>query len=151
MKKNSYIGWLWVGVQFLIFYLLLFAPLYHSLPLSRGMIIVGQVFIFTGIIIGIKAIMDLGSSLTATPIPKRKSILRTKGIYAYIRHPIYTSGLITFLGVVFNRPAISSILLYAILIVFFYLKSIFEEKLLSEQFKQYIAYQKITGRFLPKL
>jgi protein-S-isoprenylcysteine O-methyltransferase Ste14 len=76
------------------------------------------------------------------------SVLRVDGPYKYSRHPIY---LYTILFLLF-RPQMQIGYLYMtiLIIAYFYIGSIFEEKKLVEQFgEEYIKYQKSTGRIFP--
>ena len=43
--------------------------------------------------------LGLGRGLTATPVPNRSAQLRTGGLYAWVRHPLYTALLVFAVGV----------------------------------------------------
>ncbi|MHA2296387.1 MAG: methyltransferase family protein [Candidatus Hodarchaeales archaeon] len=77
--------------------------------------------------------------------------LITSGIYRYIRHPIYSGGLIWILG--FMLSLRSLIFLFVVLIFnFLILKARFlqEERLLTERFgDEYLSYMKRTKRLIP--
>lgn len=76
----------------------------------------------------------------------------TTGAYKYIRHPFYTSFILTVSAVAIHIPHISTILLlvYTILILNFTASR--EERNLSQsEFgKEYLEYLKHSGRFFPK-
>lgn len=73
----------------------------------------------------------------------------SKGIYAYVRHPIYLGIIVSMTS--FSIYAVSPIkfMITGIMIVLLYFKSNFEEKQLVAQFSDYAEYKKSTGRFFP--
>jgi protein-S-isoprenylcysteine O-methyltransferase Ste14 len=75
----------------------------------------------------------------------------TYGAYRYIRHPFYTSFLITLTGAFLSAPHMTTLftMVYGFLILNFTARR--EEKLLGESAfgEQYRQYIKRTGRFLP--
>ncbi len=81
--------------------------------------------------------------------PERGRLV-TSGIYGFVRHPMYTFIML----VMICSPVMTANLLYAILLfaLYFWIGTIFEEKNLVKRFgEDYKAYQKQTGRFLPKI
>jgi len=86
-----------------------------------------------------------------TPTPNSRAALVSSGIYAYIRHPIYTSVLLGSVGVALAHGNIAVMVIAAIMIVFFTFKAIYEESLLRVAYPEYGAYMTHTGRFLPFL
>lgn len=85
-----------------------------------------------------------------TPTPQSQSGLITTGIYARIRHPIYTAVFAAFLGAALQHGHPLLFLFVGVLIVFFTFKSRYEEALLVDQFPtEYPAYRARTWRFLP--
>jgi len=145
------VGIILVLIQVILIVSLVFIPSYRPL-LKENLLLnsIGLILIIVGLIIATISSHQLGSSLTATPVPKNLSTLNTQGIYRYIRHPIYSSIILAALGVVLIRPYLSSLFIYILLIVFFNFKSRFEEKLLSQKFKSYAPYKMHSGRFLPR-
>jgi len=79
--------------------------------------------------------------------------LITEGTFKYIRHPFYTSYILTWVGAfVYNYNLYQ--LIFIIPIIIFYIKSaLYEEKLLlngkiSDKYKKYMTF---TGRFFPRV
>ncbi len=91
------------------------------------------------------------SNLTITPTLKNNHQLRTHGIYQFIRHPMYTSVLLSCLAFTLSNPHWMAQLMMLILLINLILKSNFEEKLLLKHFKEYSEYRQKTGLFLPFL
>ncbi len=144
------IGFLLVIIQIVLIVSLVFMPSYYPLLKSSTLLnSFGLLLIIVGVISASLSSHQLGPSLTATPVPKYHSTLKTQGLYKYIRHPIYSSIILAGLGVVLIRPTVSSLIIYILLIVFFNFKSRFEEKLLSQKFNNYSNYKLHSGRFLP--
>ena len=51
-----------------------------------------------GLAVFLIALLGLGTALTPTPVPQEGAALRTSGIYAVVRHPIYVGILVAALG-----------------------------------------------------
>ena len=81
-----------------------------------------------GILLMVVAAASLGRGLTAVPLPNARAVLRTGGLYRFVRHPIYT-GLL--------------------LVVLINAKARWEERHLAERFPGYRAYCARTLRFVP--
>lgn len=107
-------------------------------------------FGFIGLVIIFFGIVNLSHNLTPFPAPRKGGSLISKGIYAYIRHPIYTGIIIIMFSLAIFTGSGFRILVTAILMVVFYYKSELEERLLIERFPEYDEYRTSTGRFLPK-
>ncbi|MFN4144872.1 MAG: methyltransferase family protein [Runella sp.] len=97
------------------------------------------------------ALIQLNQNLTPFPTPKQKGYLVNTGLYKYIRHPVYTGILIFVWAWAIYRGSYWKLLISFILTIFFYLKSIYEEALLSKKYSDYSQYRHKSGRFLPKL
>jgi protein-S-isoprenylcysteine O-methyltransferase Ste14 len=95
-----------------------------------------------GAILWTTARYQLGEAFSV--FPKAKKIVQT-GIYKKIRHPIYTSGIITIFGLclVYQKLWINLVLLALIIMQVIRAKA--EEKILTNKFRQeYISYKKST-------
>lgn len=108
-------------------------------------------YIFEGlaVIVGIVAIYNLRHSLSIAPQPVEKGQLEAEGIYRHIRHPMYLSVFLVSIGVAINSGSYYKFLLAALIIVFFRVKTGYEEALLIKQYPNYKKYMKNTGRYLP--
>lgn len=93
--------------------------------------------------------LNLGSSLTALPDPKKESKLNTEGLYKYARHPMYTSVLLICFGVAGLNGSFIKSIFCILLVILFVFKAKYEEKLLSTKFSNYASYAKKTAMFLP--
>jgi protein-S-isoprenylcysteine O-methyltransferase Ste14 len=86
-----------------------------------------------------------------TPAPNTQANLVESGIYARVRHPIYTAVLLGALGLALAHGHLVPLLLVLILAAFFTSKSRYEEQMLHAAYPSYAAYMQRTGRFLPFL
>lgn len=95
---------------------------------------------------------SLGNNRTGTVSTREEHELVTHGPYRWVRHPIYTIGMLGFVA----YSLISSswlMLLFAGLAIFFVtMRTPQEEDMLIEQFgNEYLDYMRRTGRYLPRL
>ena len=104
-----------------------------------------------GAVISASAALALGRGLTASPLPNEHSVLRDQGLFAVVRHPIY-SGLLLAVG----ARTVSSgdrrqLGVFALLAALLPYKAAFEERALTERFADYAAYAAHTPRLVPRL
>jgi protein-S-isoprenylcysteine O-methyltransferase Ste14 len=115
----------------------------------------GYLFLIFGLTLFILANMAHGSTnklkLNASPRPNSSARLVTHGVYSYIRHPIYSSFIQISFGTAFLIGTLGSIAVAAASLIFYYSKSIYEEKLLTQVYPDYNLYKVRTGRFTPKM
>jgi len=111
--------------------------------------IAGFVLEAVGVGVFIASRLALGGSFTPFPRPRDRSTLRSTGIYAHARHPVYGGLLIAGLGLSLHRSPLV-LAPTAVLAVVFWLKSIREEIWLAERYPDYPAYRQATPRrFIP--
>lgn len=110
---------------------------------------VGLFLAGTGLLTGLWAGVRLGRHLSPFPIPTPEAQLVTTGLFRYVRHPIYTALLLFFVGLAVWEGSLLKLLYIPVFVVFFYVKSVFEEKQLVKRFAEYQEYRKKTGRFFP--
>jgi len=94
-------------------------------------------------------IFNLGRSLTANPVPLQKAQLKTTGLYALVRHPIYLALIILGVAIVLGKQSWLGVFLLLGLVALLYFKSRFEEQLLRAKFPEYAEYARRVGRFIP--
>lgn len=137
----------WVFI-FLQFFGLKIFPMANNLLLQ----ILGLILLIGGISVGVSGRKILGTNWThaAEYQIKKDHELITKGIYRYIRHPIYAGLIIMITG--------TELIIQSHLFIAFFIASLFvafiqskrEEGILREYFgEKYIAYMKQTRMFFP--
>lgn len=135
---------------FLFFQVIFPAPI---LPLAKqpGLLrIVGVVIYSLGLLVAISGRIQLGknwANLEDYQIMQEQKLVE-QGIYRWIRHPIYSGDLLLVLGV---ELALNSwlVLLIIPLGAVVYRQAKEEEKILSQAFSDYPAYQERTRMFIP--
>jgi protein-S-isoprenylcysteine O-methyltransferase Ste14 len=104
-----------------------------------------------GIVLALAAARGLGSALTATPVPISGAGLRTSGAYGFVRHPIYSALLLATLGLLLAMGSIWSWIWGAVILVFFWTKSRWEDRLLHEEYgAAWATWARTTGALVPR-
>lgn len=123
------------------------------LPITDNALVprVAGVILFTlGLLIAILARLELGNNWSdiEAGLVKQDHMLVNRGVYRYIRHPIYTGDLVMLLGfeLCLNSWLVVAVLIIAVLTIY---KAIREEKVLAETVTGYEAYRSQTKRFIP--
>ena len=103
-----------------------------------------------GLVVLVAAALQLGRSLTATPVPNDRGELTTRGLYGVVRHPIYSGLLLVVVGLVVRSASWITATIGVATIAFFHVKARWEEQRLAERFAGYPAYAATTPRFVPR-
>jgi protein-S-isoprenylcysteine O-methyltransferase Ste14 len=111
--------------------------------------VAGVTLIVAGLLLAIAAQRDLGRSLTIMPRPRADGALVETGVYGRARHPIYGGLVLAAFGWGLVGASAVTLLLAAVLLGFFFLKSTREEAWLADRFPGYPAYRRRTKRFVP--
>ena len=116
---------------------------------NRLLFFVGLVLLVVAAICGWAGMAALGRNLTPFPKPSATAPFVQHGIYALIRHPLYTAVFCAAVGwsLVWQSVPASAVSLG--LGVFFAAKARHEERWLREQFPEYAAYERRVRRFIP--
>lgn len=111
----------------------------------------GAVLLTGGVCLGLWSLWHLGRNVTPTAVAREDADLVRSGPYRWVRHPLYSSSLLTIPGCG---------LLSANLLVFFGGVATFgvilwrtrreEQELIARFGDQYIEYRRRTGRILPR-
>lgn len=97
----------------------------------------------------IRAVADLGRSLTPVPRPRADGRLIESGIYARLRHPIYAGMISASVGWSALTGSLGAFVAALLLAVFLDAKARREEIWLLERYDRYAAYRRRSKRFLP--
>lgn len=99
----------------------------------------------------LSAAAALGEAFTPFPTP-RPSQLAQRGVYRYVRHPMYGGVVLLFAGVAILMGSVSTAVLAVATAVFFWFKAGFEEKRLRIVYPAYDDYRRqVRGRLIPGL
>ena len=119
-----------------------------QLPLT----IAGFGVILVSIVINLLARQELARNWSPLAGTSAEQILIKSGIYAHIRHPIYTSGILISLGLALVTSSLGGLALFILAVIAFVVRINAEEKALLAKFGvEYQEYAKKTGALLPKL
>ncbi len=120
-------------------------------PLRLAGITAGMLLIAGGVLLGGRAVADLGTDLTPLPRPRDQAELVETGAYALVRHPIYGGLILAAFGWAIVQASIIAVALAGVLAVFFRVKSAREEAWLDTRFPGYPTYRARTPRFIPRI
>jgi protein-S-isoprenylcysteine O-methyltransferase Ste14 len=101
---------------------------------------------------GIRAHQQVNANApNVVPTPKHNTELVRTGIYAHIRHPLYTGVIGGSLGLALAHGHLILFALWVLLFLVMFFKSRYEESLLRQHYAEYAQYMTETGRFFPRL
>ena len=138
-------GKILVSLQFFLIFLMILPVGVSSDTIVYGLLVSGL-----GAIVGLLALsINRLGNFNIRPDIKVNGILITTGIYAYIRHPMYTAVLLFMLGIVVIYPMPYEYLFYGLLVLTLLVKLFYEEHLWKCESAEYIAYCKSSKRIIP--
>jgi protein-S-isoprenylcysteine O-methyltransferase Ste14 len=92
-----------------------------------------------------------GMKIVFGEVPETQGVIR-KGPFRLVRHPIYLSEILFYLGLLMFRTSLAAAVIWILAIIFFVYIAKYEEKLLLARFgEDYKAYMRDVGMYLPKL
>jgi protein-S-isoprenylcysteine O-methyltransferase Ste14 len=147
--RASLASWVLVATQGVLFVAIAVVPSSWgpSVPAFRAL---GLVIFAVGGVGSLASVWHLGRALTPVPEPNGAG-LSARGVYAWVRHPMYGSVVIAALGLAIARGAVVAWLLALALVPFFELKTRREERFLMIEYPGYATYASRTGKFVPGL
>jgi len=121
------------------------------IPQNDAVTIIGLLLTAGGLVFAVWARIALGANWSGTVTIKSGHNLIRRGPYKWIRHPIYTGILLSFLGTILLQGEVRAFVGFAFVLLALYRKAKREEKFLSEEFGEGFAeHAKHTGMFLPR-
>lgn len=134
-----------VGLQFLFIAVIV---IYGTLPRLLSSISL----LLAGLILGLLSIFYMQlDNLRIFPEPKDNIRLVTRGPYRFIRHPMYTSVLLTTVSFVIESQTFFPFIVWLLLFCILLIKIHIEEKLLMQRVLTYSEYKKRTWKLIPFL
>ncbi len=113
---------------------------YITYPISILFIIIGIIISTKGLIITLKALIDLGGNLTPLPYPMKESILIKNNSYKNTRHPLYKGILLISFGICIFTLSLIHLILFISLAYILKTKALKEEERLKIKFHEYETY-----------
>lgn len=124
---------------------------YRFLPNGPAVWFLGLALTAIGIGISIWARLTLGANWSGVVTLKKDHELIRKGLYRWIRHPIYTGILLGMIGSAMIKGHLRGWLGFVIVLATFYFKARREERFLHQEFGSgFEEHTRSTGMFLPK-
>ncbi len=154
--KGAHGEW-YVVAQVVLVVLVFFGPrtmegwITWSDPFAQIGSIAGAILFLAGLLLIIAGIFKLGPNLTAVPFPKDQATLVETGPYGFVRHPMYSGGVLLALGWALWVHGWLTIGYALILFLFFDGKSRREEQWLKDKFPGYADYQRRVRKLIPYL
>ena len=150
--KGNGIGF--VVVQAVLLGILFFGPSHLNsdagIATSNGLLLwFGYGIFILGTIIALIAAINLGKNLTPLPRPKENGVLIQRGLYRFVRHPIYFGVIVLSLGWGFIQQSTLVWMYVLIITIFFDIKSRKEEQWLQAKFPVYADYQGRVRKLIP--
>jgi protein-S-isoprenylcysteine O-methyltransferase Ste14 len=105
-------------------------------------------FILAGVLLLLAAV-PLWPSLTVRPEPKEGPFI-TRGIYRWVRHPMYTAVLLLGMGLYLSKPHLVMMIFLLGLMYVMFSKATYEDAFLRSKWSSAADYQRRVGMFFPK-
>lgn len=122
------------------------------LPQDPNVWLVGFLLTALGVGLAIWARLSLGTNWSSSVTLKSGHELIRRGLYHWIRHPIYTGILLAMVGTALIRGNLRALLGVLVVLASFYFKARREERFLKQEFGVGFAeHARQTGMFLPRL
>ena len=135
-----------VLISFLPYSLPRWLPFSSGRHLTFYLAIMG--LIVTGGTINLVGLLTMRKAFT---IMSEARTLVTRGIFRYVRHPLYSGHIIMFFGSMLLRLSWAAIVLYLLFVVGQIVRARIEERKLEQAFSGYMVYRQHTGMFLPRI
>jgi protein-S-isoprenylcysteine O-methyltransferase Ste14 len=122
-----------------------FAPSFFS-PGTWGIMPGASYVIFVGLTLQLLALLSLNRSLAIVPAKRR---IKTAGMYALVRHPMYASHVLAMTGYVLASTNTANVMVYAVAMGALLLRIVREERHLAcdPLYQEYMA--RVRYRLLP--
>lgn len=113
-------------------------------PLSIRLVILGLILI-TG------AYLFMSGHVVVAQEERPASVV-SAGAFRYVRHPLYLGAILFYLGLAISTASLFSLLLLAVIFLFYNYIATYEERLMEIKFcEDYVSYKKRSGKWLPML
>lgn len=149
--NNRTIGWVYVAIQAIVIAVVVLLPGRDDWPTPSWVVLAGGAVVLLGFALMAVAALNLGTTLTPTPVPKESGTLRTDGFYQYVRHPIYVGVITCLAGVTIRSGSLITLTAAIVAVGFFNAKAQWEEAQLAKKYPEYVDYRASTPRFVPRI
>lgn len=150
MSGKSPLGWALVLTQMALLAALVLLPDGSSWEPAGIVGVVAWVLMVAGLLLVLASAFQLGKALSAHPEPPPSAVLRTDGLYRWVRHPIYSGLLLLGAGLAADSGNPLAALVFVLLVALLGYKAKLEERLLRQRFPEYAEYASRTPAFVPR-
>ena len=147
--RDTALAWLFVTIQFALLVVIAVLPPANAWPVPGWLDTVAFGLEVVGAGVLLAAIVNLGRSLTPLPTPVPHGELKIRGLYRFVRHPIYAGIMALAVGITVRSASILVLSATVALVVWFALKARWEEQHLARRYPGYVDYAQRTPRFVP--
>jgi len=150
-KFEDHGGW-WVVAQLVILSFVVMMPVWVARPLATlplPLLVTSWSLMLVGSVCVVMAVWSLGMMLTPFPRPVTTGQLLKKGIFGFVRHPMYLGVICLALGWSLLRQSAPGMVLVVVLFIFFDRKATREERWLTEKYPDYVDYRSRVKKLLP--
>ncbi len=147
--RDTALAWLFVVVQFVLLAVIVVLPPGSAwfVPgwldsVAFGLEVIGAMVLLLGIV-------NLGRSLTPLPTPVPHGELKVRGLYRFVRHPIYAGIIALVVGIAVRSASLAVLAATIALVGWFMTKARWEEQHLTQRYPGYATYAAHTPRFVP--
>lgn len=116
---------------------------------SPTRVVLGVLFLVCAAVCGVAGTVALGRGLTPFPRPAEGARLVARGIYGFMRHPLYVAVFCAALAWALLWRSWPALAATVVLGLFLDLKARHEERWLLQHFRDYAVYQRRVRRFVP--
>lgn len=142
-------GWWAIGQLLLLLSIAIIGATCHATSKSPAVFVSGLALIAVSVIPGVAGFHAMGRNLTPFPKPSATACFVRRGIYRFIRHPLYTSAFCAALGWSLVWQSWPALFISLATGLFLDAKARCEERWLREQFPEYADYARRVRRFIP--
>ncbi|HEY3329195.1 MAG TPA: isoprenylcysteine carboxylmethyltransferase family protein [Capsulimonadaceae bacterium] len=120
--------------------------------LRLGIEAIGALLMVAGAAVNVLGRVSLGSNWANQATMYADQSLVTSGVFALVRHPLYSSLIAMFFGsALLFQNAAAALATALVFVPAMYYRASLEERLLSARFDGYAAYQKRVGMLFPRI
>jgi protein-S-isoprenylcysteine O-methyltransferase Ste14 len=145
-----------VVIQFILMFGFVFTPVWNPWATQETLAALaplrwplGLACAGVGLILGGMGVLQIRAYLTPLPYPVDHNRLVRHGVYAVVRHPLYSSQLFVALGWVVFSLSLSHLVILAVGCFFFDFKAGKEERWLAERHPDYADYARGVHKLIP--
>lgn len=130
--------------------ILLPGSIFSPLLVAESQVYAGAVWVFLSTVMFAVAVLQLGDNYSPCDSPVLPQYVRRTGLYAWVRHPVYSSTLSLFLGLIVMTGSPWLLPHLAILMICYRTSIEDEESVLVAHFPEYAEYQMSVGCLIPR-